>query len=55
VFRVGVQAGQQRDVALPGRGRAFTTGIAMTVVTDITDAGTAAVALNDAVIEVVHD
>ena len=54
VLTVGVQAGMQRDFVLPDGGRSFATGIGMTVVSDIADAGTTAVAASDAVIEVVY-
>ena len=50
---VGVQAGTQRDFLIPG-GRAFTSGLGITVVTGIADSDSAAVALNDAVIEVFY-
>src|SRR5205085_12411590 len=47
VLTVGVQAGRERDVRLPAGGRACSTGIGMTIVKDIADAGTTAVALSD--------
>lgn len=52
---VGVQAGASRDFVLPGGGRAFDTGIAMTVVAGIADANNTAVAADDAVIEVSYE
>jgi hypothetical protein len=55
VFTVGVQAGTQRDMVLPGGGREFTAGIAMTVVRDAADAGTTAVAAEDGIIEVSYE
>jgi hypothetical protein len=55
VFGVGIQAGTHLSLLLPGGGRAFSTGLAMTVVKDITDAGTTAVAASDAVIEVGYE
>lgn len=54
VFTVGVQAGTRADVVLPGNGKAFTTGIAVSVITDMADAGTTAVAAGDAAIEVCY-
>lgn len=51
VYTVGVQAGRERDVLIPF-GRYFSTGIGMTIVKDITDAGATAVALSDCVVDV---
>lgn len=51
VATIGVQAGQWRDVSW-AQGMAFGTGIGITVLKDITDAGTTAVALSDAVLDV---
>ena len=55
VFTVGVQAGTMRDLVLPGRGKAFGTGIGITVVKDMSDSGTTAVAANDAQVEVAYE
>lgn len=55
VLTVSVQAGTQRDFVLKGRGRAFTTGIALTTVTGIADNDTAAVTANDLSIEVEYE
>lgn len=55
VFRVGVQAGRERDLVLPGGGRAFATGLAITVVRGIADNDANAVAADDAVIEVGYE
>jgi hypothetical protein len=52
---VAVQAGQSRDVTFPGGGLLFATGIGITVVKDIADSGTTAVAASDAVIEVIYE
>lgn len=54
VFTVGVQAGVRFDLPLPGRGRAFGSGLGITVVKDIADTGTTAVLANDAQIEVAY-
>lgn len=51
VYTVGVQAGTQRDVVIPF-GREFTTGIALSIVKDLTDAGTTAVTASDCVVDV---
>jgi hypothetical protein len=53
VHSVGVQAGTGRDWNTD-IGIAFSTGIGITVVKDITDAGTTAVALSDAIVEVYY-
>lgn len=54
VLSVGAQAGLPRDFPLPDGGRAFTTGIGMTVVTGIADDDATGVSLNDASIEVCY-
>lgn len=51
VTTIGVQAGTQRDVSWPS-GMTFATGIGVSVVKDLADAGTTAVAASDAVIDV---
>lgn len=51
VKTIGVQAGMARDVEIDG-GHYFSTGIAMTIVKDITDAGVTPVALSDCVVDV---
>jgi hypothetical protein len=51
VRTVGVQAGTQVVLDL-GAGEAFATGIGVTLVKDITDAGTTAVAASDAVVDI---
>jgi hypothetical protein len=51
VRTVGVQAGTHVVVDL-GAGEAFATGIGVTLVKDITDAGTTAVAASDAVVDI---
>jgi hypothetical protein len=55
VFTVGVQAGGVRDVQLAGRGRAFGTGIGITVVKLMPDSDATAVVANDAQIEVLYE
>jgi hypothetical protein len=55
VFSFGVQAGTQRDLVLPGGGRAFTTGIGMTFVTGIADANATSVTSEDCVVEVCYE
>lgn len=55
VYAVGVQAGTQVNFLLPGNGRSFAAGIGMTVVKDIADNGTTAVAASDALIEVLYE
>jgi hypothetical protein len=40
---------------LPGDGRAFATGIALTVVTGITDADAVAVGAGDAIVEIAYE
>lgn len=52
VRTIGVQAGTQRDVSLADLGSAFSTGIGITIVKDIADAGTTAVAASDCVVDV---
>lgn len=52
---VGVQAGLHRDVVFPGGGRAFATGIAMSMVTGIADNSSAALTAGDAVVEVGYE
>lgn len=52
VYTVGVQAGTQRDVVLPGGGRAFATGIGLSVVKGLADNDATATAASDAAIEV---
>lgn len=51
VYTVGCQAGLARDIQFP-MGLPFATGIGITVVKDIADAGTTAVAASDASIEI---
>lgn len=51
VYTVAVQAGQRADVVLP-MGMAFSTGIGITIVKDIADAGTTAVASADCVVDI---
>ena len=55
VFAVPSQAGLPTAFVLPGGGRSFSSGIAMTVVKDIADAGATAVLASDALIEVAYD
>lgn len=50
-----IQAGMQRDVTIPGGGLSFATGIAITLVQDLADAGTTAVAASDAVGEIFYE
>lgn len=50
----GIQAGTQRDVRIPGGGLSLGTGIGITVVRDLADAGTTATAANDAVGEIFY-
>lgn len=52
VVTVGVQAGQRADVPF---NRAFSTGLGITVVKDLADAGTTAVAAGDSAIEVNYE
>lgn len=52
VYVLGAQAGLPFDYTLAGGGRSFATGIGMTVVTSITDAGVDTPALDCAVVEV---
>jgi len=52
---VGVQAGTQRDFVIPGGGRAFATGIGMSVVTGIADSDSTGVTAGDASIEVCYE
>jgi hypothetical protein len=51
VRTVSCQGGQTRDLVFPG-GLAFTTGIGISIVKDITDAGVTAVGLSDCVVDV---
>lgn len=51
VHTIAVQAGRERDIWLDV-GLPFATGIAMTIVKDITDAGATAVALSDCVVDI---
>ena len=51
VFTLGVQAGSERTFSLPA-GLTFATGIGISIVKDITDAGTTAVAASDCVVDV---
>lgn len=55
VLTVGVQAGTQREFVLPDGGKAFTTGIGMTVVAGIPDNSTGAVGAASAAIEVCYE
>lgn len=55
VLTVGVQAGGVRDFQLAGRGRAFGTGIGITVVKLMPDNDTTVVVANDAQIEVLYE
>jgi hypothetical protein len=54
VKTIGVQAGQARDVLIPG-GHYFATGIAFTIVKGITDGDATAVALSDCVVDVEYN
>ena len=51
VFTVGCQAGLSRDVVIPF-GLPFATGIGLTMVKDLADAGTTVTVANDAVVEI---
>lgn len=51
VKTIGVQAGTQRDVLIPG-GHYFSTGIGMSIVKGIADADVTAVLANDCVVDV---
>lgn len=51
----GVQAGTQCDIAIPGGGIAFATGIGLTIVRDLADAGTTATAASDCVGEIYYE
>jgi hypothetical protein len=51
----GIQAGTGREVTIPGGGLSFGTGIGITLVRDLADAGTTATAANDAVGEVFYE
>ena len=53
VFAVGIQAGTSRELWIPG-GRAFASGLGISVVTGIADSDANAVAASDAVIEVFY-
>lgn len=53
VLTVGAQAGVFREFQQPN-GIAFGTGIAITIIKDIADAGTTATALSDAVVDVFY-
>ena len=55
VLTVGVQAGLARDVVLPDGGRAFATGIAMTIVTGIADDDSTGVTAADCSVEVAYE
>lgn len=50
-----IQAGTQRDCTIPGGGLSFGTGIGITLVQDLADAGTTAVAASDAVGEIFYE
>jgi len=54
VLSVRVQAGFARDITFPGNGRAFATGLGMTVVTELADAGSTGVTAGSVEIEVVY-
>jgi hypothetical protein len=54
VKTIGVQAGTQRDVLIPG-GHYFSVGIAMSIVKGIADADATAVALSDGVVDVEYN
>lgn len=53
VWTVGVQSGTDRYIQAP-MGASFSNGIGITIVKDVTDAGTTAVALNDCVVDVFY-
>lgn len=55
VYTIGVQAGLPFNIPVPGGGRAFASGIGMTVVKGIADTDATAVAANDALIEVYYE
>jgi hypothetical protein len=55
VFTVGVLANQHRDIVFPGGGRAFATGIAMTLVTGIADNDNTGVTAADMVVDVIYE
>lgn len=55
VMTVPVQAGFLLPFTFPGRGKAFATGIGITVVKDAADAGSTPVAAGDGVIEVFYE
>jgi hypothetical protein len=55
VLAIGCPSGQVRDFVLPGGGKAFTTGIARTVVKGIADADATAVLASDANVEVTYE
>lgn len=55
VLTIGVQAGTHRDVVLPDGGRAFATGIGMSVVSGIADNSSSGVSAADAAIEVTYE
>ena len=55
VYAVPCQAGQARDHVVAAGGRAFATGIGMSVVKGIADADATAVAASDASIEVAYE
>jgi hypothetical protein len=54
VKTIGVQAGQARDVLIPG-GQYFSAGIAFTIVKGIADADATAVAASDCVVDVEYN
>jgi hypothetical protein len=54
IFAIVIPPASAANVAFTETGLAFSTGIAFTTVTDLTDAGTTAVALNDLVINVFY-
>lgn len=51
----GIQAGVERNITLPGGGLAFATGIGITVVRDLADAGVTPTVANDAVGEIFYE
>jgi hypothetical protein len=55
VFTVGVQAGTSRELVLPGGGRAFATGIGMSIVTGIADSGSTGVTASTGIVEVAYE
>lgn len=55
VLTVGCQAGLARDFVLPSGGRAFTTGIGMSIVTGITDASSTSVTASTVSVEVSYE